>query len=244
MSVQFRSYSIRCFFKLIIIVFHFCSIHIYSHNQLTSIIVISNMFVAFEHANNRLFFFSFVFSTSFIKRDSIDAATSSISLKKHRSEIENSLIAKSDQDLRSSISRRDRNHHVDTNEDYDNESQIISKDLRSPNRRRDRYRNVVTNSEDDFVSQLTSNALSNSDNFESVPFDVDIEPEFHLMSTETQDAHASESVDKTNANDENNEKSDEKEDDEKTMMNRYVYSDRQYVYTTCWSRNLNSIKKL
>ena len=40
-------HSIYCFLKLIFLVFRFFSIHIYSHNQLISIIITSNMLVAF-----------------------------------------------------------------------------------------------------------------------------------------------------------------------------------------------------
>ena len=73
-------------------------------------------------------------------------------------------------------------------------------------------RNIVTNSKNDFVSQFISNIFSNNDDFESILFVVDIESKFHFMSTKIQKTHASKSIDKTNTNNENDKKSNEKND--------------------------------
>ena len=143
--------------------------------------VTSDMLAALEHANSRLSLFPSVSSTPPTKRSSIDAAISPIPLKKHRSEIEDSLVAKSDQGLHSSTRRRDRYHNGDTDEDYDDAPQITSKGLRSPNRRRGRYRNIVTDPDDDFVPQPTSNALPDSDNLEPFPPDAGKVPLLELI---------------------------------------------------------------
>ena len=170
--------------------------------NLISIIIISDMLVALETVNSNLFLLSFVFSTSFIKRNSVEIITSSLSLKKHKLKNENSLIAKIDHDLRLSNSKRHRRHDV-----FDNDE------------------------DDEDLTQITSNVLANNDDLESVSHEIDFKSEFHFMSTETQDAHASMTVDKIDSKFENEiESIDENEKD--VLMNRYVYSDRQYVYTT------------
>ena len=86
-------------------------------------------------------------------------------LKKHKSKIENSLIAKSDQDLRSSIRKRNRYHNDDTDENYDDTSQIVSKDLRSSKPRSDRCCIIISDDNDDDSTQIISIAVfQNKDN--------------------------------------------------------------------------------
>ena len=124
--------------------------------NLILIIIISDMLVAFEFVNNNLFLFSFVFSTSFIKRNFVEIVANSLFLRKHKLKNENSLIAKIDHDLRLSNSKRHRRHDV-----FDNDE--IDKNL----------------------TQITSNALANNDDLESISHEINFKSEFHLMSTET-----------------------------------------------------------
>ena len=203
MNFQCQSYSICRVFKLMFVVFCLFLIQICSHMNLISIIIISNMLVALETVNSSLSLLSFVFSTSFIKRNSVEIITSSLSLKKHKLENENSLIAKIDHDLRLSNSKRRRRHDVlDNDEDDEN------------------------------LTQLISNALANNDDLESISHEIDLKSESHFMSTETQDAHASMTIDKIDSKFEDEIESID-EDEKDVLMNRYVYSDKQYVYTVC-----------
>ena len=203
MNFQYQSYSVCRVFKLMFVVSCFFLIQICSHMNLISIIIISDMLVVFETVNSSLFLFSFVFSTSLIKRNSVEIITNSLSLKKHRLKNENSLIAKIDHDLRLSNSKRRRRHDVFDNDEDD-------KDL----------------------TQIISNAFANNDDLESISHEINFKSEFYFMSTKTQNAHALMTIDKIDSKFENETESiDENEKD--VLMNRYVYSDKQYVYTAC-----------
>ena len=203
MNFQCQSYSVCRVFRLVFVVFCLFLIQICSHMNLISIIIISNMLVALETVNSNLFFLSFVFSTSLIKRNSVEIVTSSLSLRKHRLKNEDSLIAKIDHDLRLSNSKRRRRHDVLDNDE-----------------------------DDEDLTQIISNVFANNDDLELVSHEIDFKSEFHLMSTETQNAHASMTIDKIDSKFENETESID-EDEKNVLMNRYVYSDRQYVYTIC-----------
>ena len=203
MNFQCQSYSICRVFRLMFVVFCFFLIQICSHMNLILIIIISNMLVVLEIVNNNLFLFSFVFSTSLIKRNSVEIVTSSLFLRKHKLKNENSLIAKIDHDLRLSNSKRRRRHDVLDNDENDED-----------------------------LTQITSNAFANNDDFESISHEIDFKSKSHLMSTKIQDAHASMTIDKIDSKFENEIESID-ENEKNVLMNRYVYSDKQYVYTVC-----------
>ena len=203
MNFQCQSYSVCRVFKLMFVVFCLFLIQICSHMNLISIIIISDMLVAFETVNSNLSLFSFVFSTSLIKRNSVEIITSSLSLRKHKLKNENSLIAKIDHDLRLSNSKRRRRHDVLDNDENDED-----------------------------LTQITSNVFANNDDLESISHEINLKLESHFMSTETQNAHALVTVDKIDLKFENEIESID-ENEKNVLMNRYVYSDKQYVYTTC-----------
>ena len=203
MNFQCQSYSICRVFKLMFVIFCLFLIQIYSHMNLVSIIIISNMLVALETVNSNLFLFSFVFSTSLIKRNSVEIVTNSLSLRKHKLENENSLIAKIDHDLRLSNSKRRRRHDVLDNDE-----------------------------DDEDLTQIISNAFANNDDFESISHEIDFKSKLHFMSTKIQDVHASMTIDKIDSKFEDEIESIDK-DEKDVLMNRYVYNDKQYVYTAC-----------
>ena len=203
MNFQCQSYSICRVFRLMFVVSCLFLIQICSHMNLISIIIISNMLVVLETVNSNLSFLSFVFSTSLIKRNFVEIVTSFLFLRKHKLENENSLIAEIDHDLRLSNSKRRRRHDVLDNDE-----------------------------DDEDLTQIISNVLANNDDLESISHEIDLKSEFHFMSTETQNAHVSVTVDKIDSKFENETESID-EDEKNVLMNRYVYSDRQYVYTAC-----------
>ena len=98
--------------------------------------------------------------------------------------------------------------------------------MRSSKSKRDRHCINISNNNDDDSTQIISIAVFQNEN--NVTFDF----KFHIMSTEIQDAFASVTIDKIDSKFENeNDSIDENE--KNALLNRYVYNDKQYIYTVC-----------
>ena len=91
-------------------------------------------------------------------------------LKKHRSKIENSLIVKFDQNLRSSIRKRNRYYNDDTNENYNDTSQIVSKNLRSSKSKSNRCCIIINDDNDDDSTQIISIVVFQNKNNDTFDF--------------------------------------------------------------------------
>ena len=106
-------------------------------------------------------------------------------------------------------------------------------DLRLSNSKRRRRYDVFDNNEnDEDLTQIISNVFANNDDFESISHEINLKSKFHFMSIEIQNAHALMTIVKINSKFENEIESID-ENEKNVLMNRYVYSDKQYVYTTC-----------